>query len=275
MKSVDLYQRFISRKQVSGLSERTIDAYNYAILPFIQICPELPVSSETIENFIYYNQWSQQKRAFVFRHLRAFVRWYSRQLKQDNPMLDVLKPRVKLEPIRYLSKEEMGRLCAEVSVNKKHQAIILTLLDTGIRVGELLSIKVCNLDNNILQVNGKSGPRVVAISPIISQLLKDIAPSTGYVFTVDRHTVYRITSYYLNKIGFDGKKGPHIFRHTFAIHALRNGMDIISVSKTMGHKTIAMTEQYLRLAQKDITETHSKFSPLNGVLNPLQLMEVR
>jgi len=266
MKSADLYQRFIARKRVSGLSERTVEAYNYAIQPFIEVYPEFPVSSENIESFIYQNQWSQQKRAFVHRHLGAFCRWAARQLKQDNPMLDVLKPRVKLEPIRYLNKEEIGKLYAAVSCNKKHQAIILTLLDTGIRVGELLSIKICNLDNDILQVNGKSGPRVVAISPAISQLLKAIAPSTGYVFNVDRHTIYRITSYYLTLIGFEGKKGPHIFRHTFAIHALRNGMDIISVSKTMGHKTIVMTEQYLRLAQKDITETHSKFSPLSTIL---------
>jgi len=266
MKSAELYQQFITRKQASGLSERTIEAYNYSCLLFVQTYSELLVPSEEIEKYIYHNDWSQQKRAFVYRHLRVFCRWYSRKLKQENPMLDVLKPRVKLEPIRYLTKDEIHRLYQEVSSNKKHRTIILTLLDTGIRVGELLSIKVCNLDHNILQVDGKTGPRVVAISSIISQLLKEIAPPSGRIFTMDRHRIYRIISYYLNKIGFDGKKGPHTFRHTFAVHALRNGMDIITVSKTMGHKTIVQTQQYLRLAQGDMTEAHTKFSPLNFIL---------
>lgn len=266
MKSKELYDQFITRKQVSGLSERTIEAYNYANLAFIQAYPELPVPPEEIEKYIYSNNWSQQKRAFVYRHLRAFCRWYSRKLKQENPMLDVLRPRVKLEPIRYLTKEEIQRVCHEVSYNKKHKAIVLTLLDTGIRVGELLSIKVCNLDSDILQVNGKTGPRVVAISPYISQLLKEIALPSGEVFGLSKSRIYRIIAHYLNKIGFEGKKGPHTFRHTFAIHALRNGMDIISVSKTMGHKTIVQTQQYLRLTQEDITEAHTKFSPLNFIL---------
>jgi len=270
--SQELYQEFINKRRNSGLSPRTIEAYNYSILPFVGSCAELPCTETNVESYIYDNSWSQAKRAFVYRHLRVFLRWYSRHYKQDNPILDVLKPRTKLEPVRYLTKEEIIRLYQKVYPNKKHRAIILTLLDTGIRVGELLSIKICNLDHDILQVTGKSGPRTVAISPSVNQLLKEIAPTnSGKVFgNMDRHTVYRIVSGYLEDMGFDGKRGPHTLRHTFAVHALRNGMDIISVSQTMGHKTIAMTQQYLRLAQGDITESHQKYSPLNLLFAEVQ-----
>jgi integrase len=263
MNSRELYDGFITRKRASGLSPRTIEAYDYAILPFIQLYPDLPVSPEKIETYIYQNGWSQQKRAFVFRHLRAFCRWYSRKLKEDNPMFDVIKPRIKLDTVRYLTKDEIQRLYMEVSTNKRDKAIILTLLDTGIRVGELLSIKLSSLDTDILQVTGKTGPRIVPISPTVTQLLKEIALPSGEIFGITKSRIYRIISYYLTKIGFDGKKGPHTFRHTFAVHALRNGMDIVTVSKTMGHKTIVQTQQYLRLAQEDMTEAHTRFSPLN------------
>jgi len=266
MNSRELYNQFLNRKRASGLSPRTIEAYDYAILPFLQLYPELPVPAENVETYIYSNVWSQQKRSFVFRHLKAFCCWYSRKLKEENPMLDVLKPRVKLYPVRYLTKEEIQRIYAEVSSNKRNKAIILTLLDTGIRVGELLSIRLSSLDTCILQVNGKTGPRVVPISPIVTQLLKEIALPSGEIFGITKSRVYRIIAHYLNRIGFDGKKGPHTFRHTFAVHALRNGMDIITVSKTMGHKTIVQTQQYLRLAQGDMTEAHTKFSPLNFIL---------
>lgn len=269
MNSTELYTQFITRKRASGLSPRTIEAYDYAILPFLELNPELPVPSERIEPYIYDNQWSQQKRAFVFRHLRAFCRWYSRKLGQDNPMLDVLKPRVKLDTVRYLTKGEIQTLYSELSNNKRDRAIVLTLLDTGIRVGELLSITTSSLDTNILQVNSKTGPRVVPISPCITQLLKEIALPSGEVFGITKSRVYRIIAHYLGKIGFDGKRGPHTFRHTFAVHALRNGMDIVTVSKTMGHKTIVQTQQYLRLAQEDMTEAHTKFTPLNLVLDEI------
>ena len=72
MNSRELYNQFLNRKRASGLSPRTIEAYDYAILPFLQLYPELPVPAENVETYIYSNGWSQQKRSFVFRHLRAF-----------------------------------------------------------------------------------------------------------------------------------------------------------------------------------------------------------
>jgi site-specific recombinase XerD len=161
---------------------------------------------------------------------------------------------------------------------ERTRAILLMLLDTGLRCGELTSLKLVQLDqrNQRVQVMGKGAlERSVPFSPRTGQALwrylstrPDATPGDPLFATYNNRP---IAPTQLNKsIRNLGKKAgvtnvhPHRFRHTFAIQYLRNGGDPYTLQKLMGHSTLDMVKRYLALAQIDIDRAHKRASPVDN-----------
>lgn len=281
MNAKEVFVGFMAEKKAEGVSNRTIEAYSYAIEPLIVSHPQLPYKKHIIQEYVYSNNWSQQKRAFIYRHVNVFFNWAFREHGIDNVMTRILRPRIKGTTVRlYLTASEVRLLDLflndpeeEEHIRTRNKAMLYTLLDTGIRVGELLSMRFENIYEDSMLVNGKTGPRLAPLSRVTRSLIFSLPQyADGYVWhglnrgantpRLTRSGVRCITKKKLSRIGFAGKKGPHTFRHTFAVLALRLGMDIISVRDTMGHASIKTTEQYLKLAQDEVIESHHEHTPL-------------
>jgi len=158
------------------------------------------------------------------------------------------------------------------------RAMLLMMLDTGLRVGELTGLKLHQVDhrNHRVQVLGKGAlERSVPFSPRTAQALwrylstRPDAEPTDHLFTTVSNR--KIDSTQLNKsLKTLAKKAgvkdvhPHRFRHTFAIQYLRNGGDPYTLQKLLGHSTLDMVKRYLALAQIDLDKAHKRASPVDN-----------
>ena len=168
----------------------------------------------------------------------------------------------------------------------RDRAIIMTLLDTGVRASELCGMSFGDLDlgNNSVKVRGK-GPgragkeRVVYFGKRTSQAIwKSLVPrekamrQEDPVFVVGSNHDWRplsrdVLARLLARIG--ARAGvqhvhPHLFRHTFAINYLRNQGDIFTLQALLGHSDLAMVKRYVRIAQSDCAEVHRRASPVDN-----------
>lgn len=156
-------------------------------------------------------------------------------------------------------------------------AIIMILLDTGIRVGELnrLTVGDINLDNGEVHIrpyrNGyKSRPRTVYLGARSRQAiwryiakLQSQRDMSKTLFDLRgssiRHTLRRI-----GKNAGVTNVHPHRFRHTFAITYLRNHGDVFTLQRLLGHSTLDMTKKYLDIVRQDVQDAHRYASPVDN-----------
>jgi site-specific recombinase XerD len=160
----------------------------------------------------------------------------------------------------------------------RNRAILLLLLDTGMRASELCGLNFSQVDshNRRVRVMGKGAKeRTIPFSPRTGQTLwryltsrQDVRANDSLIATVDGHRLNRSRlQKILGKIGNRGgisKVHPHRFRHTFAIQYLRNGGDPYTLQALLGHSSLDMVKNYLRIAQIDIDSAHRRASPVDN-----------
>lgn len=159
----------------------------------------------------------------------------------------------------------------------RDRAILILLVDTGMRASELCRLRIADLDlkNHRVRVMGKGRKeRSLPISPRTSQVLwrylatrDDAQRQAAFLFTTRtgqaisrfnlRHTLRRIG----DRAGVPGAT-VHRFRHTFAIQFLRNGGQIFALQRMLGHATLDMVQRYLAIAQADVERAHQDASPV-------------
>jgi site-specific recombinase XerD len=223
------------------------------------------------------------------RALQAFWGWLKREdLIEENPFTKLKIPKAPKKVIPVFTEEQLRRLFAAIDIGTqagyRNFAIILTLLDTGIRCSELTGLKLAdvNLENRLLKVWGKgSKERLVPIGAKVQKALwKYLAryrpePATprydqafltrdGHPLTKDR--LEAIVEGYGRRAGITGVRlSPHTFRHTMAVTFLRNGGDVFSLQRILGHSSLEVLRGYLNLAQSDISRVHRRNSPADNL----------
>jgi len=169
--------------------------------------------------------------------------------------------------------------------------IILTLLDTGLRVSELCSLSLSNLwlQDGMLKVLGKGNKeRLIPIGKHIQRLLwryinryrsESAMPNSDLLFlTMDgrpltKDRIDKIMAYYGSKAGLAGVRcSPHTLRHTAAVSFLRNGGDVFSLQRMLGHASLEMTRRYCELADIDVKKVHMTASPVDNLAPKQQRM---
>jgi integrase/recombinase XerD len=168
--------------------------------------------------------------------------------------------------------------CHALPTPERNRAIILLLLDTGIRASELCELRLTDVDlkNNRITVMGKgSKERTLPISPRTSQSIwrylktKADERAGGFLFVtqfgepMDRDRLLKSLTI-IGRRGGVREVNVHRFRHTFAINYLRNGGDPYTLQMMMGHSTMEMVKTYLALAQADLEKVHRMASPVDN-----------
>lgn len=162
---------------------------------------------------------------------------------------------------------------------QRDRTLILLLVDTGMRAGELAGLKVRDVDikNNRLLVFGKGAKeRSLPISPTTAKAIwrylqgergehtpKDPLFITWIGTPLTRDALLQLMNRLGDKAGVSNCH-PHRFRHTFAVTFLRNGGNAYELQSMLGHTTLEMVKQYLQLAQTDIEAAHKRASPVEG-----------
>ena len=224
------------------------------------------------------------------RAIRAFWSWLvAEDIIESNPFDRVKVPKPPKKVIRAFSESQIHQMLDALDTHSstgfRDRTIILTLLDTGLRVSELTDLQLEDTDirHRCLKVSGKGNKeRFVPIGVLVQRtLVKYVGkhrphPASplfdnlfltrdGMPLTPNR--VESIVERYARKAGISGvRASPHTFRHTFSVSYLRNGGDVFTLQRILGHETLDMVRNYVNLAQYDLQEAHLRCSPVDRML---------
>ena len=218
-----------------------------------------------------------------YRHLRAFWNWcIKEELTTNNPFAKVEKPKPPAKVKPALTPEEVDAIlnaCAGKEWTRlRDRALILLLLDTGLRIHEAHALTVEDATRDTLLIKGKGGKqRVVFLSHEVRLALRRYLNACPFAPTGDAPlwwgrngalTLQGLKSVVRDigeRAGLKKRLGPHAFRRTFATWSLRNGIDLEQLRQLMGHSDYTVLRQYLALVEADLKQAHKQHSPLNNL----------
>lgn len=223
------------------------------------------------------------------RCLRAFFSWAVREgFLDEHPTRYVRTPKVPSLAMPFFTNEEVVRLLEAIKrstpTGKRNHTMALILLDTGVRVSELvnLEMKDLHLQQGYFKTIGKgSRERMVPLGrksrrtlvdyvrkhrplPALSGLDRVFLTRKGYPLRPDY--VYKIISGACKEAGIRGKRlGPHTCRHTFARNFLLNGGDLITLQRILGHSSLEVVKLYVHLDTTALLAQQEKYSPMDAL----------
>ncbi len=278
-----------------GLSENSIASYlldlqkltDYLNQHEINVSP-VQIEQETVQKFIYdiAKTINPRSQARIISGLKGFFNYLIfEDYRTDNPMDLIESPKIGRKLPDTLSTDEINALIAAIDLSKpegeRNRAILETLYGCGLRVSELIHLKLSDLyfDEDFIKVTGKGNKqRFVPISSVnkkyiniykneIRNHLQIQKDHKDYLFLnrrgkqLTRAMIFTIIKQLAIKIGMEKNISPHTFRHSFATHLLENGADLRAIQQMLGHESITTTEVYMHVNRVHLVKVLSKFHP--------------
>ena len=287
------YQSYLRIER--GLSKNTIDNYTFDIERLclfldensISVSP-ININEETIQLFIYSvaKEVNARSQARIISGLKSFFSYLLfEDYRTDNPLELIETPRIGRKLPDILSIIDIDRLIAAIDLSsnegERNRAILETLYGCGLRVSELVSLKISDLffDEGFVKITGKGNKqRFVPIGSFTQNYIEIYKNSIrthlniqkGHEDTLflnrrgrqlTRAMIFTIIKDLAVKIDLNKIISPHTFRHSFATHLLENGADLRSIQLMLGHESITTTEIYVHLDRKHLSEIINSFHP--------------
>ncbi|PKW20188.1 site-specific tyrosine recombinase XerD [Flavobacterium lindanitolerans] len=287
------FQSFLKIER--GLSQNTIDNYTFDIEKMVFYLSEnqinespVSVSDETIQQFIYEvsKTINPRSQARIISGLRSFFNYMIfEDYRNDNPMELVEIPKIGRKLPDTLSTDEIDKIIGAIELNtdqgERNRAMLETLYGCGLRVSELISLRISDLffEEGFIKVKGKGDKQRFVPIGNLTQKYIDIYKTTvrshldiqkGHEDTLflnrrgkqlTRAMVFTIIKDLAVKINLKKTISPHTFRHSFATHLLENGADLRSIQLMLGHESITTTEIYVHLDRRHLTDVMNAFHP--------------
>lgn len=296
---------FLEDREFSNLSSHTIKNYRRILNSFHDYCVgEIGISNVTdvnrsvIKGFLSFckNELGNNPQTInaKIRILKVFFNYLIEEgvCERDSGLfrnVKFSKVEDRIDTFTDSQIKQMLRYFDRQSRNKpfhayRNKAIVITMLGTGIRLGEVCNLRWSDVDfeHDMISVFGKKRKSVSI--PITSKLRRELADffiytknffdgNMGqYVFCTTKKkqlnpdTVASIFKRLKSFHNFEGVRlSPHTFRHTFASRALKNGMDAITLQRILRHETLQMTERYVNMWGSDLKQHNDKYNPLNDI----------
>jgi integrase/recombinase XerC len=222
----------------------------------------------------------------AFRSIRAFLNWWEIEVEPDNwnnPIKKVKVGKPSKDPLPGIPVEQVMSMvdtCEKTFIGNRDKAILLTLIDSGVRRQEFVNMDVGDIDLNTGAIrvrNGKGGKDRTTF--IGNRTRREIIRYLRYLGDPQPHDpmwltrmgtrltpsgLRQIVRRRAERVGLP-EPGLHNFRRTFAIESLRNGCDIYSLMRMMGHSSPVVLQRYLRLVEDDIQRAHERSGPIDNI----------
>jgi len=256
--------------KLRGFSPVTIRNYAFFVEKFLNKTkkPVEELNEEDVKAYLA-ELFDTKSKNTIMLALASLKFFYQEILKKDFAQIKIPKKEKKLPEV--LTKEEVKRLI-ESTDNEKTRLIVSMLYSSGLRVSELVNLKVndLNLDERIGWVRKGKGSkdRIFTISESLATNLKEFLKEKNniYVFSKDKplttRNIQKIIASLRAKAGINKKITPHTLRHSFATHLLENGVDIRKIQFLLGHSSLNTTQIYAHVSQEEIKK----------IKNPLDLL---
>jgi integrase/recombinase XerD len=277
-----------------GLSANTISAYRRDLMKFNDFAQKRKLSLEAVSrddlvDFLagLYRQKLESKS--VARHLVTLRNFFRYAQIQDaipaDPSINLESPKIRRSLPGYLRLEEVDRLLlqpdAKTPLGLRDRAMLEVLYSTGLRVSELTSLRVTDLDTKVgcVRCIGKGDKeRIVPVGKkalgMVDKYLRDARPEllgkgvgNPALFVnrrgraLSRVGVWKILSAYGRRAGLRQPLTPHMLRHSFATHLLERGADLRSVQLMLGHADIATTQIYTHVVEERLKQIYKAHHP--------------
>ena len=278
----------IHLKAEKNVSPHTLKAYTQDLKEFDDFVDKKPrnIDNLDIRTFLASLYHRNLKKSSISRKLasiRSFFKYLHREgYVKSNPAKLVSSPKVPKTLPKFLTIDEVFSLIetpkGDTFKPTRDKAIIEILYSCGLRVSELTSLDISDLDikETIIRVKGKGRKeRIVPIGTKAMEAIKNYLPerislrkkSPGLILNnrggrLTQRSVRRILLQYSRMINLAGDLSPHTLRHTFATHLLHEGADLRSIQELLGHSSLSTTQKYTHLDIRRLTEVYDKAHPM-------------
>lgn len=290
MKYIDKYLEHL--KVVKKYSTKTIDSYYNDLLEYNEFLGNnftniLDIDYDVVKEYMKFLYSLNINKNSISRKLSSIRGLYNYLVREDilsdnyfnrinNPKKDKYLP-------KFLKDEELNKIFSVCNydnpINQRNSVIIELLYATGIRVSELINIKISDIDINerTIKVLGKGSKERMVIfnnhtKKAINTYLDDgyhilNKNNTGYLILnkdgnrLSERYVRNIINKLVTKAGLDIKISPHTFRHTFATDMLEEGSDLMTVKELLGHESLNTTSIYTHITNEQIRKIYDMAHP--------------
>ncbi len=260
-------------------SPHTIKEYRFLVSIFLRFAGKpieecLPSDIENYKNFLASKKnYSKTSQYLAIKALRHFYKF-----KGMVPPVNLTVPKRPKKMPNYLSEKETTILLGTATKDLRTNLIVSLLAHTGIRVGELCSLRIddVDLDEGVIGIYSGKGDRdrIVIMPDELSELIRAYLPQRYNISSMSRallvsrkgtkldtSTIQRIVRNLAKDAGIKKKVTPHVLRHTFATAVLRNGGDIRFIQQLLGHASVATTQIYTHVDDNTLREMYQKHKP--------------
>jgi len=278
-----------------GLTDNTIKSYVLDVeklRSFLNIHQLLyspdNINKETIQKCVYEIAKSANPRsqARIISGLKSFFNYLVfENYRDDNPLDLISTPRLGRKLPDTLAEVEINALIEAIDLSKKegerNRAMLETLYGCGLRVSELINLKISDLyfNEDFIKVSGKGNKeRLVPISNInkkyiniykneVRSHMNIVSEFTDILFLnrrgkqLTRAMIFTIVKNLASAINLKKSISPHTFRHSFATHLLENGADLRAIQQMLGHESITTTEIYVHVDRTHLAAVLNKYHP--------------
>lgn len=293
----DNVEAFLRSRRAANRSSETIRYYREQLGVFMRVLELQNVATRLqrltsdiiTEHYIEYSldvkKVAYSTVATGLRAVRAFLNWaVTRGIIESSPMKGIVISAPKIVELETFTRDQFNDILRqpnlETFVGLRDYAVMVLLLETGIRVRELVDINVDDIrwaDSQLL-IHGKNGnDRLVPFQAQTSRVLKRYLKARGASYVdslfitqddgkMSRKAVQERISKYGRMADITNVRcSPHTFRHTFAKMSVRNGANLFDLQKILGHQTLEMVRVYVNLFSSEVAEAHRKFSPIENL----------
>lgn len=278
-------------KEEKNMSDNTVLSYNRDIRQFSEYisgagCDILSAGKSHVLGFISKMQSAGRADSSLQRCVASVRALYSFLIKSGtvkiNPALDIKLPRCVRKMPEILTKKEVEALLDYPDLSSprsiRDKAMLEVMYATGIKVSELISLKVSDVDSDLgyLRCVQTKNVRIIPLGRHATQAVKNyltvarplMASEDAVTLFVNctglemsRQGFWKIVKEYAKKAGIKKDINPHTLRHSFASHLLENGADLISIQEMLGHKDISSTQVYAKMLHSGLRDIYNKAHP--------------
>lgn len=249
------------------------------------------VNKTNINSYILYLERTCGSTATQSRYIASMKAFFMYLRNENNiatlPTLEIKAPHVEKKTPDVLSVEEMMLLLQQPDCNtakgKRDKAMLELLYATGIRVTELISLRLSdvNMELSYIQCHSRGKARIVPFHRGTKEALMEYLLGARMMFLKENDTDILFTNYagepmsrqgfwklmktYAAQAGIDKGITPHTLRHSFAAHLVENGADLRAVQEMMGHSDLSSTQIYATMANNKIRDVYARSHPLGNI----------
>ncbi len=277
----ELFDQFVKERiYLKGVTKRTVDFYGNSWSAFSKH-HSLPLSRQSLKDFVTNMRKAGIKPVSCNTYIsciNAFLRWLNEEQHQPE-LLKIQKLRVEKKVLKTFSEAQLQsiiRFKPKTFSERRIHALLCTLIDTGIRIEEALTLKcsVVDLDNLVLLVRGKGNKeRIVPFSHELRKVLyRFMKHGEKYVFPVrggghlEYHNARRDFKALMVKLGIAGFEGSfHACRRAFAKNYLRRRGNLLYLKNILGHESVQTTQTYVEVELDALQEAHLEISLMENL----------